>query len=100
MFSDHKSLKYSFDQKELNMQQRRWMKYLKGFDFELKYHHPCKANKFADVLSWKESHKAELMVVEYDLLEKFRNLSLHLAWTQTVVLVSNLNVTLKLRERI
>lgn len=25
MFSDHKSLKYSFDQKELNMRQRRWI---------------------------------------------------------------------------
>ncbi|MCI33281.1 retrotransposon protein [Trifolium medium] len=25
LFSDHKSLKYLFDQKELNMRQRRWM---------------------------------------------------------------------------
>jgi hypothetical protein len=38
MFSNHKSLKYLFDQKELNMRQRRWMEYLKHFDFELKYH--------------------------------------------------------------
>lgn len=37
MFSDHKSLKYLFDQKELNMRQRRWMEYLKDFDFRLKY---------------------------------------------------------------
>lgn len=99
MFSDHKSLKYSFDQKELNMRQRKWMEYLKDFDFELKYH-PCKANKVADVLRWKESHKVELMMLEYDLLEKFRNLNLHLAWTQTVVLMSSLNVTSRLRERI
>lgn len=26
MFSEHKSLKYLFDKKELNMQQGRWMK--------------------------------------------------------------------------
>ena len=35
VFSDHKSLKYLFDQKELNMRQRRWMEFLKDYDFEL-----------------------------------------------------------------
>lgn len=49
-FSDHKSLKYLFDQKELNMRQRRWMDYLKDYDFELKYH-IGKANVVADSLS-------------------------------------------------
>ncbi|XP_073224786.1 uncharacterized protein [Cicer arietinum] len=38
VFSDHKSLKYLFDQKELNMRQRRWMETLKDFDFTLQYH--------------------------------------------------------------
>uniref|UniRef100_A0A151UGV1 Retrovirus-related Pol polyprotein from transposon 17.6 n=1 Tax=Cajanus cajan TaxID=3821 RepID=A0A151UGV1_CAJCA len=33
VYSDHKSLKYLFDQKELNMRQRRWMEFLKDFDF-------------------------------------------------------------------
>nr|KYP37879.1 Retrovirus-related Pol polyprotein from transposon 17.6 [Cajanus cajan] len=33
VFSDHKSLKYLFDQKELNMRQRRWMEFLKDYDF-------------------------------------------------------------------
>ena len=33
VFSDHKSLKYLFDQKELNMRHRRWLEYLKDFDF-------------------------------------------------------------------
>ena len=28
IFSDHKSLKYLFDQKELNMRQRRWLEFL------------------------------------------------------------------------
>ena len=27
LFTDHKSLKYIFDQKELNMRQRRWLSY-------------------------------------------------------------------------
>ena len=50
VFSDHKSLKYLFDQKELNMRQQRWMEYLKDYDFELLYH-PGKANVVADALS-------------------------------------------------
>lgn len=75
MFSNHKSLKYMFDQKELNMQQRKWMEYLKDFGFDLKQH-PGKENKVVDVLSWKQIHRAELMTLEYDLLEKFQNLNI------------------------
>ena len=52
VFRDHKSLKYLFDQKELNMRQRKWMEYLKDYDFELLYH-PGKANVVADALSRK-----------------------------------------------
>ena len=50
VFSDHKSLKYLFDQKDLNMRQRRWMEFLKDYDFRLNYH-PGKANVVADALS-------------------------------------------------
>ena len=38
VFSDHKRLKYLFDQKELNMRQRRWLELLKNYDFGLNYH--------------------------------------------------------------
>jgi len=31
VFSDHKSLKYLFGQKELNMRQRRWLEFLKDY---------------------------------------------------------------------
>jgi len=55
VFSDHKSLKYLFDQKELNMRQRRWLEFLKDFDFQLSYH-PGKANVVADALSRKSLH--------------------------------------------
>jgi hypothetical protein len=47
VFSDHKSMRYLFNQKELNMRQRRWMKFLKDYDFELKYH-SGKANVVAN----------------------------------------------------
>ena len=52
VFSDHKSLKYIFTQQDLNMRQRRWMKYLEDYDFTLHYH-PSKANVVADALSRK-----------------------------------------------
>jgi len=58
VFSDHKNLKYLFDQKELNMRQRRWMEFLK-------------ANVVADALSRKTVHTAHLMIKEVELLEKF-----------------------------
>jgi hypothetical protein len=37
VYSDHKSLKHIFDQKELNMHQRRWMEILSNYEFELRY---------------------------------------------------------------
>ena len=52
LYSDHKSLKYLFTQKELNLRQRRWMEYLEDYDFGLHYH-PGKANAVADALSRK-----------------------------------------------
>jgi hypothetical protein len=70
VFSDHKSLKYLFDHKELNMRQRRWLKYLKDFDFQLSYH-PGKGNVVADALSRKSLHMSALMVKELELIEQF-----------------------------
>ena len=75
VFSDHKSLKYLFDQRELNMRQRRWMEFLKDYEFQLMYH-PGKANVVADALSRKTVHMSTLMIKELELVEKFRDLNL------------------------
>ena len=52
VYSYHKSLKYIFMQRDLNMRQSRWMKVLEDYDFTLHYH-PGKANVVADALSRK-----------------------------------------------
>ncbi|KAI5422008.1 hypothetical protein KIW84_045455 [Lathyrus oleraceus] len=50
VFNDHKSLKYLFEQKELNMRHMRWLEFLKDYDFSFNYH-PGKANGVVDALS-------------------------------------------------
>ena len=50
VFSDQKSLKYIFTQRDLNMRKLKWMEYLKDYDFTLHYH-LGKANVVADALS-------------------------------------------------
>jgi len=50
IYTDHKSLKYIFTQKELNLRQRRWLELLKDYTLDIKYH-PGKANVVAGALS-------------------------------------------------
>ena len=52
VFSDYKSQKYIFTQRDLNMRQHRWMEYLEDYDFTFHYH-PGKENVVSDALSRK-----------------------------------------------
>ncbi|GJU94523.1 putative reverse transcriptase domain-containing protein [Tanacetum coccineum] len=61
IYTDHKSLQHIFDQKELNMRQRRWIKLFNDYECEILYH-PEKANVVADALS--EASKVENATVE------------------------------------
>ncbi|GJS99480.1 putative reverse transcriptase domain-containing protein [Tanacetum coccineum] len=61
IYTDHKSIQYIFDQKELNMHQRRWLELFSDFKCEIKYH-PSKANVVADALS--EAFKDENVIAE------------------------------------
>ena len=99
VFSDHKSLKYLFDQKELNMRQRRWLEFLKDYDFGLNYH-PGKANVVADALSRKSLHMSMLMVMELELIEKFRDMSLVCQDTPKSVKLGMLKLTSNILDEI
>ncbi|GAU31786.1 hypothetical protein TSUD_22320 [Trifolium subterraneum] len=99
LFSDHKSLKYLFDQKDLNMRQRRWMEYLKDFDFSLNYH-PGKANVVADALSRKSLYASELLMHQCDLYEKFRDLNLNVIFRKDGVKMNRMELSCDLRSMI
>ena len=58
---DHKSLKYIFTQKELNMRQRRWLEPIKDYDLQIVYH-SRKANLVADALSRSHMNHQESLV--------------------------------------
>ena len=51
IYTDHKCLKYIFEQKYLNLRQHRWMELVKDYNCTILYH-PGKAN-VADALSRK-----------------------------------------------
>ena len=69
MFSYHKSLKYIFTQRDLNMRQRKWMEYLEDYEFTLHYH-PGKENVVADALNRKSRRVlASVASQEWQMLE-------------------------------
>jgi ribonuclease HI len=53
VYTDHKSLKYIFTQKDLNLRQCRWLELIKDYDLVIHYH-PGNANMVVDALSRKE----------------------------------------------
>ncbi|KAA0066527.1 ty3-gypsy retrotransposon protein [Cucumis melo var. makuwa] len=60
IFTDHKSLKYFFTQKELNIRQRRWLELVKDYDCEILYH-PGKANVVVDALNRKPTLRQKII---------------------------------------
>ena len=66
LFTDHKSLKYLFSQKDLNLRQQRWMEFLASYDFEIAYT-PGKGNVVVDTLSRKKLTLSPLFVERQSL---------------------------------
>jgi ribonuclease HI len=67
IYTDHKSLKYIFTQKELNMRQRRWLELIKDYDCHIMYH-SRKANVVANALSRKACSKVLNSITTLDQL--------------------------------
>src|SRR4051812_44773256 len=78
VFTDHKSLKYIFTQKDLNLRQSRWLELIKDYDLNVQYH-PGKANVVADALS-RQGHinVANDETMPLELCEQFKRLRLEI----------------------
>ncbi|XP_071923176.1 uncharacterized protein [Coffea arabica] len=96
VYTDHKSLKYLFSQKELNLRQRRWVEFLEDYDCSINYH-PGKANVVADALS-RKAQVAGLMIKEWDMLEEVSSWNPRLE--KLKILFGNLTLKSPLLERI
>src|SRR5262249_17826626 len=103
IYTDHKSLQYIQQQKELNMRQRGWVELLKDYDCQILYH-LGKANVVADALSRKSmgslyhisTQKKELVK---DLNNLF-NMGLQLEVSESQVLLAQFQVRLNLIDEI
>jgi hypothetical protein len=79
IYTDHKSLKYIFTQKDLNLRQRRWLEPIKDYDLDIQYH-PGKANLVADALSRKgQANTALAFQLPDELMKEFEGLNLGIA---------------------
>ncbi|KAL0560205.1 hypothetical protein IC582_000605 [Cucumis melo] len=99
IFTDHKSLKYFFTQKELNMRQRRWLELVKDYDCEILYH-PGKANVVADALSRKVSHSAALITRQAPLHRDLERSEIAVSVGAVTMQLAQLTVQPTLRQRI
>ncbi|KAL4016339.1 hypothetical protein IC575_023987 [Cucumis melo] len=99
IYTDHKSLKYFFTQKELNMRQRRWLELVKDYDCEILYH-PGKANVVADALSRKVAHSAALITKQTPLLRDFERAEIAVSVGEVTAQLAQLAVQPTLRQKI
>ncbi|KAL0556794.1 hypothetical protein IC582_005311 [Cucumis melo] len=99
IFTHHKSLKYLFTQKELNMRQRRWLELVKDYDCEILYH-PGKANVVADALSRKVSHSAALITRQVPLHRDLEWAEIAVSVGAVTMQLTQLTVQPTLRQRI
>jgi hypothetical protein len=99
VYTNHKSLKYIFTQKDLNLRQRRWLELIKDYDLEIHYH-PGKANLVADALSRKKHvYAAFVTQLSDELAEDFERLNLGIvAHTEGITIEVELTLEHEIRK--
>ena len=99
MYLDHKSLKYIFTQKYLNLRQRRWIEYLEDYNFTLNYHQR-KANVVADALSRKSRCELNVSIGEWKLKDALGDFDLWVGEDGSRPCIFNIIAQPLFRERI
>ena len=98
VYLDHKSLKYIFTQKDLNLW-KRWIEYLEDYDFTLNYH-PGKVNVVADALSRKSRGEPNVSIGEWKLKDALGDFDLWVGEDGSQPCIFNLIAQPLLRQRI
>ena len=103
IFTDHKSLEYIFQQRDLNLGQRRWLELLKDYNCDILIH-PGKANMVSDALSRKSSGSlAHISVERRPLIQELHALvdqGLMIKISRSGGLLAQFKVRSVLRDRI
>jgi hypothetical protein len=100
IYTDHKSLKYFFTQKELNMRQRRWLELIKYYDCSINYH-PGKANVVTDALSRKSSgFSGALLTTQKEIINDLERMGIEVVMGHFGAYLASLSVQPTLIERI
>ena len=103
MYTDHKSLRYIQQQKDLNLRQRRWIELLKDYDCQILYH-LRRANVVADALSRKSmgslSHIAEQKKKIVKEVHNLLNEGCSLELSNSLPMIAQFRVRLNLLDQI
>lgn len=79
MLTNHRSHKYIFTQKDLNLRQRRWQEFIKDYDFSIVYH-PCRQLSNIMANQWKMMEA----IIEVNLICKLNPLMANLTISNDV----------------
>jgi len=100
IYTDHKSLKYIFTHKELNIKQRRSLELIKDYDCYIMYH-SGKANVVADAISRKSrSEVLNSMVTPDQLAQQMGMIQLNVAPTEEQAALATLVIHPLIFDRI